>query len=358
MKDFEEFKEFESITILSVDDDGFNQELALAIFEEYSNIRIIQASQGKEAISVLEKEVVDLILLDLIMPEMNGIETLRYLKSSHEYINIPVIVVTSKEDEKKTTYQLGANDFISKPYSPEELKLRVFNHLRIKVFCDLLYDIKDDSDQKDASSEHQLCHLKKAIEIAIGSQKKLLEKLGNMAHENSQRDENSAKRMGEYGKVMAKLCGLNSKEIDNLYYSMSIYDIGLLRVSKEDRKDSQNKAFREYPILGLSVLDDLAETTLIKMAKEVILHHQENWDGSGYPDALKGEDIPLYAQIASIIHFYDELTVAKVYSPNVLSSQDALEIIKRESGVKFNPYLLTLFVENFEIFRDIKNRLA
>ncbi len=353
-----ELEEFDSVTILSVDDDGFNQELASAIFIEYDNIKVIQAGHGKEAISILEKEPVDIILLDLIMPEMNGIETLTYLKESNEYKDIPVIVVTSKEGEKKATYQLGANDFISKPYSPEEMKLRVFNHLRVKVFSDLLYDIQDDSSNKDASSDNQLCHLKKAIEIAIGSQKKLLEKLGNMAHENSQRDENASKRMGEYAKVMAKLCGLNSKEIDNLYYSMSIYDIGLLRLSKKERKNPQTKAFKEYPTLGLSVLDDLEETTLIKMAKEVILYHQENWDGSGYPEALKGKSIPLYAQIASIVHFYDELTISKVYAPEVISSEEALDIIKRESGVKFDPSLLTLFVENFELFRDIKNRLS
>ena len=353
-----ELKEFDAVTILSVDDDGFNQELASAIFEEHDNINVIQAGHGKEAISLLEQEPVDIILLDLIMPEMNGIETLKYLKEDNEYKNIPVIVVTSKEDEKKATYQLGANDFISKPYNPEELKLRVFNHLRIKTFSNLLYDIQDESSSQNASSENQLEHLKKAIKIAIGSQKKLLEKLGNIAHENSHRDENASKRMGEYAKVMAKLCGLNSKEIDNIYYCMSIYDIGLLRLSLEERKNPQSKAFKRYPALGLSVLDDLEETTLIKMAKDVVLYHQENWDGSGYPEALKGKSIPLYAQIASIVHFYDELTISKVYSPEIISSEEALEIIKRESNVRFDPTLLTLFVENFEMFRDIKNRLS
>ena len=352
----EKLEEFNSVTILSVDDDGFNQEMASAIFEEYNNIQIIQACHGKEAISVLEKVVVDIILLDLIMPEMNGIETLTYLKKSREYQNIPVIVVTSKEDEKRTTYQLGANDFISKPYSPEELKLRVFNHLRIKVFSDLLYDIQDDSTRSEASSDNQLHHLKQAIEIAIGSQKKLLEKLGDIAHETNQENKNSSKRRGEYTKVMAKLCGLNSKEIDNLYYSMSIYDIGLLRVSEEDRKNSQTKKFKEYPRLGLSVLDDLEETTLIKMSKEVILYHRENWDGSGYPEALKGNSIPLYAQIASIVQFYDELTSSRVYSPEIHSSEDALEIIKRESGIKFDPELLNIFIKHFEMFREVKNR--
>jgi len=350
-------EEFEKIIILSVDDDEFNQALASSIFEEFENITVLEAGHGKEALEMLETEVVDVILLDILMPIMDGIETLKVLKSNPEYKSIPVIVVTSKEEEKRTTYQLGANDFISKPYSPEELKLRVFNHLRIKYFCDLLYDIKDDA-QTQASSEHQLSDLKKAVEIAIGSQKKLLEKLGNIAHEDSDAQEKASSRLGEYAKTMAKLCGLNSKEIDNLYYCMSIYDIGLLRVSKEDRKNAQSANFKEYPLLGLSVVDDLEETTLIKMAKQVIIAHKENWDGSGYPYGLKGKEIPLYSQIASIVDFYDELTISRIYSNKIVSSEDALDIIKREKGVKFDPKLLELFIDNFELFRDIKNRLS
>jgi len=353
-----EFENFEDTSILCVDDDGFNQELASAIFDDYSTINIIPANHGGEALKVLEKEPIDLILLDLIMPEMDGFETLKYLKESAEYRTIPVIVVTSKEDEKRRTYQLGANDFISKPYSPEELKLRVFNHLRVKKFCDLLYDIKDESSCNDVSSTNHLCHLREAIEIAIGSQKKLLAKLGNIAHNNTQRDEYTSKRMGEYAKLMAQLNGLNSKEVDNIYYVMSIYDIGLLRVPKEHRSDANSNAFKEYPELGLHVLDDLEETTLIKMAKEVILSHQEHWDGSGYPNRLKGEEIPLYARIASIINFYDELTTSRIYAPDVVTSEDAVDIMKRENGIKFDHNILTLFVENVELFRDIKNRLT
>jgi len=353
-----EFEKFEDTTILSVDDDGFNQELASAIFEDYDKIRIIPAGHGKEAFEILEKEPIDLILLDLVMPEMDGFETLKYLKKSIEYRGIPVIVVTSKEDEKRSTYLLGANDFISKPYSPEELKLRVFNHLHVKKFCDLLYDIKDESSNESVSSSNHLCHLKEAIEIAIGSQKKLLAKLGNIAHNDNSRDEFASKRMGEYAKIMAQLNGLNSKEIDNIYYAMSIYDIGLLRVPKEYRSNKESKEFKAYPELGLDILNDLEETILIKMAKEIILSHQENWDGSGYPNGISGEGIPLYARIASIINFYDELTSSRIYAPDIVTSEEALDIMKREKAIKFDPNILNLFVENFELFRNIKNKLS
>ena len=355
MKDFENF---EDTIILNVDDDEFNQELASAVFDDYNSINVLAANNGEEAITLLETEAIDLILLDLMMPKMDGFETLKYLKSNAEYRDIPVIIVTSKEEEKRKTYQMGADDFISKPFSPEELKLRVYNHLRIKKFSELLSEIQEE----DSSSSSNLCHLKEAIEIAIGSQKKLLEKLGNIAHENSHEksgnDTHASKRIGEYAKIMAKLNGLNSKEIDNLYYSMSIYDIGLLRVPKEDRVNPNSKVFKSYPLLGLDILEELEETTLIKMAKEVILTHQENWDGSGYPHALKGESIPLYGRIASIINYYDELTTSRIYSPEIVSSMEALDIIKREKGLKFDPALVTLFADNFEQFRDIKDRLS
>jgi len=353
-----QFKDFNTVHILSVDDNEFNQEFVIAIFEEFNNIKILQAFNGNEGLEVLEKEVVDIILLDLMMPEMNGFEMLKRVKSNIEYKSIPVIIVTSKEDEKRATYQLGANDFISKPYGPEELKLRIFNHLHIKIFSDLIYEIEDSSRGESASSNNTLKQIKTAIEIALGTQKKLLAKLGDMAHENSQRDNEASIRMGEYAKLLAQLYGLSSKEIDNLYYTMSIYDIGLLRVPKEKRANVNSLEFREYPNLGLSIIEDLDESSLVKMAKEVILSHRENWDGSGYPNSLKGEEIPLYARIASIVDFYDELTVERVYTENIFNSTEALEIMKRESAIRFDPNVLELFVQNFSRFRDLKSRYA
>ena len=355
-KMIETLKTFEATNILSVDDDEFNQAMASAIFDDYKQISILQASQGKEALSLLDKEPIDLILLDLMMPEMDGFETLKRIKENAEYRDVPVIVVTSKEEEKRKTYQLGANDFISKPYSPEELKLRVYNHLKIKKFSELIYEIKDDVSEEGSLSKSHLSHLQEAIKIAISSQKKLLSKLGALSQEGDKRDEQSVKRMGEYVKLMAKLCGLNTKEIDNLYYVMSIYDIGLLRVPKEYRSDSASSFFKQYPKLGLSVFDDLEETTLIKMAREVILTHQENWDGSGYPQALNGNAIPLYSRIVSLVNFYDELTMGRAYTEVIHSTSDTLEIMKREKGVKFDPELLTLFIDNFEQFKELKNQ--
>ena len=348
MKKLENLGEF---TLLSIEDDAFNQELATAIFEDIPNITIYLASDGQEGLDIIKSKKIDIILLDLMMPKVSGLELLRIIKRDSRYSSIPVIVVTSKSHEKTTTYKLGADDFISKPYNPEELKLRVFNQLRIKKFNDLIGNIS-------SSAQDNIDYLKDAIDIVDNSQKQLLNILGNMVHENGFYNKNTSKRLGEYAKLLGHLYGLNSTEADNIYYTMSIYDIGLLRIPREqlDREDS--KIFRKHPELGLEILEDIKETTLISMAKKVILYHHESWDGTGYPYRMEGTEIPIYAQIASLVDFFDKLTTHRVYTTNTVSVMEALDIIKRERGLMFNPELVDLFIRNFTKFTDIKDRLS
>jgi putative two-component system response regulator len=352
-----ELEKLGKCSILIVEDDGFNQELAAAIFEEYKEITILKADDGKEAFAVLEKEDVDIILLDLVMPNMNGFETLEALKKSDLYGDIPVIIVTSEENERKTTYKLGANDFISKPYNPTEVKLRVLNNLRIKKFSSVFDEIKHDSNEEGIHSSDYISNLKKALELADSSQKKLLSKLGNLAHDNENK-EKASQRLGEYTVLMGNLYGLNKREIDDIFYAMSIYDIGLLRLPKETYPNTEGHLFKTHPQLGIEILNDLEETHLIKMAKTITLYHHENWDGSGYPKGLKAEAIPLYTRIASIADYFDELTSIRSYDKDFMSCEDALEVMKRESAIKLDPTLLRLFIDNFEKFVNIKNKFA
>lgn len=350
-----ELEKLGKCSILIVEDDSFNQELAAAIFEEYKEINVLKANNGQEAFKVLEKETIDIILLDLVMPKMNGFETLEILKKSDIYQNIPVIIVTSEENERKTTYKLGANDFISKPYNPTEVKLRVLNNLRIKKFSYVFDEIKNKTDKEDIHSPNYINNLQKALELADSSQKKLLAKLGNLAHRNENKEE-SAQRLGEYTVLLGNLYGLNKREIDDIFYAMSIYDIGLLRLPKQAYSNTEGHLFKTHPQLGIEILNDLEETHLIKMAKIITLYHHENWDGSGYPEGLKEEAIPLYTRIASITDYFDELTSSRSYDKNFISSDDALEVMKRESAIKLDPTLLTLFINNFQKFKDIQKK--
>ncbi len=353
-----DWESFGNVSILSVEDDGFNQELASAIFEEIENVTVYRAENGEEALDLLKNIYVDVILLDLMMPKMNGFETLKSLKSDEKLSSIPVIVVTSKEEEKKTTYKLGANDFISKPYNPEELKLRTFTHLKMKKFADILTGIKTSYKSDDASGSKNFSELKEILEIVDSSQKQLLFKLGNLSHEDETKDSNASKRLGEYAKYLAKLQGLNSKDIENIYYSMSIYDIGFLRIPKDILIKKSYGEIRKHPELGVEILKDLKETALIKMAKEITYMHHEDWDGNGYPRGIKEYEISIYARIASIIDYFDELTTKRSYSETLLSSSEALDVMKRERGSKFDPALLDMFINNFDEFISIKKRYS
>lgn len=248
------------------------------------------------------------------MPEMNGFETLSAIKENEKYNKIPVIIVTSEENERKTTYKLGANDFISKPYNPTELKLRVANNLKIKRFSDLMESIQGETDDLATVTSGHLQNLKEALKIADSSQKQLLSTLGNMAHENGYKDENASERLGEYVSLLSNLYGLNKKDIDNMFYAMSIYDIGLLRIAKDKLIDTDDREYKKHPELGLDTLDGLEETNLIKIAKIITLSHHECWDGSGYPNGLKGDKISIYARIAAVADYYDELTIGRSYN--------------------------------------------
>ncbi|SHO80553.1 HD domain protein [hydrothermal vent metagenome] len=347
---------FGDITLLSVEDDEFNQELASAIFEEFKNVTVLQAKNGEEALEILKEREVDIILLDLMMPKMNGFETLEIIKNSDKYALIPVIIVTSEENEKKRTYKLGANDFVSKPYSPTELKMRVANNIKIRRFWDILSDIQVDAESSNAMSNEQLNNLRYALKIADNSQKQLLIKLGNMAHKNGYRDKHSTERLSDYMSFLAKLYGIDKQEIDNMAYSIAIYDIGLLRIDKNKLSNSDTVEYKSHPELGLKVLEGLENSNLIEMAREITISHHENWDGSGFPRGLKGEEISIYVRVVALVDYFDELTSNRCYDSNILSDSDALEVIQRERGVRLDPKLLDIFVDNFDKFLDIKRK--
>lgn len=339
-------------SILCVEDDSFNQELASAVFDEYQNIKIIQASNGKEAIDILKSQKVDLILLDLMMPQMDGFETLKILKSSDKFRDISVIIVTSKESEEIATYQLGADDFILKPYNPHELRLRTFKSFRVSYFHKLLEDIKINSNTPKASSTQNFNNIREAIDIAIRYQKDLLSHFANILD----RDKNSIIRLREYIILFAKLNGLTKKEIDDISYIIYIYDIGLLAIERQKLINLDKKAYLSHTLLGFKLLEKIEQTNIIKVAKDVAYSHHENWNGKGYPDGLKADEIPFYARLVSIIDYFDELTTSRSYDKNYISTQKALEVIKREREVKFDPNLVDIFIANFTQFEDIRDR--
>ncbi len=138
-----------------------------------------------------------------------------------------------------------------------------------------------------------------------GSQRKLLIKIGSLAHNTDGYNNRATIRVAEYAKLLGTLYGLSAKDIENIYYSMFIYDIGLLRIASNNMS---SKEYKLHPKYGVEVLNGIRETSLIRMAKYITLYHHENFDGSGFPRHLRGHEIPIYARIASIADKFDEFT--------------------------------------------------
>ena len=342
-------------TILIVEDDAFNQELASAIFEEHEAITVVKASNGIEALKTLQQVSVDIVLLDLMMPEMDGFETLRRLREDGAYNDLPVIIITSEENQRRTTHKLGANDFISKPYNPIDLKQRVLNNLQIQNFSRLLEDVMDSIQKDQMDSMQYVSKLQQMIALAEVSDKRLLYKLGALAH-GREEGVKGAERLGEYALLLGNMYGLNRYEAGDMSYSMSLYDIGLLGLS--DHGNIHQEAFRHHIELGEEILKYDNESSLVTMAQTVSKYHHEHWDGSGYPDGLQGEDIPIYARMAALVDYFDELTACRNYDKDFMTAPDALKVIVRDSGKKLDPSLVEIFRENFSKFTEIQAKFS
>jgi len=344
---------FGHITILSVEDDSFNQEMAIAVFSDFTNVEILSAANGIEALEILEKTSPDVILLDLMMPDMNGFDTLKALREHDKHHSVPVIVVTSKEDEKKSTYKLGADDFVTKPYSSSDLRERVYEQLSIKRFHALSDTIRATMKQGETHTQEHIEAVREMVRLALGVPRKLLPLIGALAQRRADQKGTDALRLGEYAKLLSRLYGLNNQEIENIALVMSLYDATLLLLGDEELESS---SYREHPRKASRLTEELPANNLINMARTVMMMHHEAWNGDGYPDGIAQDAIPVHARIVGLLDYFDELTHTRNLRTDVISASDALEVMKRDKGLRLDPMLLEMFAENFSQFVEIKNR--
>ena len=347
-----EWISFGEITLLSIEDDSFNQELMSSVFEEIPNIKVLKASNGKEGLEQLGQNDVDIILLDLIMPQMNGFEMLEQIKSTPEYRDIPVIIVTSKEEERRRTYKMGANDFITKPYSPTELKVRVHNLVSLRRFSKIYETLSKDAHSSDIDNDRQIKLIQESIKTAdCHANRNLYEKLATLSR--GYKSENDAKRLSKYAHLMAKLYGMSNHEAELFACAVSLYDIGLLHIPLNMLEKIETKEYREHPNIGYEILNGMGESELIDMAKVMTLYHHENWDGSGFPLKIKQQKIPLVARLCAVVDYYDELTSKRVYTEEPIKCEEALLVLEREKGRRLDPELTDIFINNFERFKAL-----
>jgi putative two-component system response regulator len=347
------------VRILAVDDDPMVLDVLEMLLAEL-DIKLYRAGNGQEALDLLSTEPdMDAILLDLEMPVMNGTETLNILKLNDCYRNIPVIVVTANRDEAVKTLAQGANDFLSKPYDPDELRVRIMNHVRRKKLTDLSEDmnqvLESELVKKNAA-------LQKALNLSKEAEYEISLRLGMAAEYRDLETGMHTRRISVLSKALAILAGLSDEDAEVLHYASPLHDVGKIGISdrillKPGKLDAgEFDIMKMHSVIGGKILTGAERYPLLEAGKIIALQHHERWDGSGYPHGLSGTNIHIFARIVSIVDVFDALTSERPYK-KAFSFEKARKIMLDGLGTFFDPTLLAHFFDQYDQFVKIKEDL-
>jgi putative two-component system response regulator len=337
-------------TIFIVDDSDTNLAMAEEALEEY--YRVMTIPSAIKMFTLLEKVMPDLILLDIEMPEIDGIETLRRLKSDNLYVDIPVIFLTGHNDASIEAhgFELGAVDFITKPFSPPVLLNRIKLHLNIDLLIrertaqlrrlqgGLVYILADMVENRDMKASGHVERVTAYIKILI----------------------DAMMIRGLYADEMSKW------DLEIVASSARLHDLGKITTSdiilnKPDKLTQEEfEAIKAHSVNGEQIIEKIIRSTgaedFLLSAKMFAGYHHERWDGTGYPHALKETEIPLQGRIMAIADVYDALVSKRPYK-DALTDEETVRIIIDLSGKQFDPKIVEVFLEVKDLFKAVRESL-
>lgn len=351
----------DQIVVLAVDDIELNREMIHIILGSSADTVVIQAGNGSEALDILRQEpVVDIVLLDLEMPVMNGYETLERIKNDDRFRQIPVIVLTADSSEVTRTLAMGANDFMAKPYNPEELTLRVKNHVRSKKLNEMVRDmnsiLQEEIDRKTSE-------LQKALDFSRKAEFEISVRLGRAAEFRDTETGMHIRRISELSWKLAVLAGLDEQESGILRQAAPLHDVGKIGIPdrvllKPGKLDADEFGLMKmHTVIGSKILSGAGEFPVISAGQIVAQQHHEKWDGSGYPHGLSGKDIHIFGRIVMVADIFDALTSIRPYK-KAFSLEKAVEIMLEGRGEFFEPRLVDIFLDNLQVFVGIKEKYS
>ena len=338
--------------ILLVDDEERNLKL-LALLLGREGYLLATAGNGQEALARVRDFLPDLILLDVMMPVMDGFEVCRRLRADPAFGQIPVVMVTALEDRESrlTGLEAGANDFLSKPVDGTELLVRVRNLLKVKEFADFLADHNRILADQVAAKTRELrdAYIDTVYRLTLAAEYK---------------DEDTAahiRRISLYTAHMARLLGLDEEAVEVMRYASPMHDVGKIGIPDQillkpgPLTAEEFAVMKGHPLIGTGILGGSTAPVLISAAR-FALHHHERWDGKGYPAGLKGEEISLEGRILNLVDQYDALRSERSYKP-AFDHQRTMRILLEGDGrtdpSHFDPAILQMFREHHEEFARI-----
>ena len=351
---------YKKIKILIVEDDVFSRRVLVSMFkyDHFGNsFDIFESGDGKDALQKILNNNFDLILLDIHIPKMDGISVLKTIRRSNKFLLTPIIILTADLDEKIRALRCGASDFLVKPYDKVELKLKIFNQVKIKRYSmelkrQVLEKAKELQDKIYKTEESQRKFL---LKLAMQSERQMFFS-----------DSLKAEKIATYSKELSTLCcNFTPEALKNIYYAAAFHNIGFISLpNKIKNKNGQyteqdRKLMQRHIYHGAKFLYGLENTNLLSVAKPIIEEYCERWDGKGYPRGLHGDDISFYARIVSIVVYFNALTSHRGYRSRVVfSNREVYQILKKQSGKIFDPILIDVFLNNFDKFIKIRDRIS
>jgi putative two-component system response regulator len=322
--------------ILCVDDSQTNLSLLNSVLSKHS-YKVTCLLSGQEALDYLNAHptTVDLLLLDIMMPVMDGYTVCKMLKQSQELSKIPVIFLTAYNDIEALTqsFEVGGVDYLTKPFRIKELLVRIQTHLKLKFY----------QDQEIEKTQHEL--------IAM---------MGSLAESHHPDTATHVKRVGEYAALISKLVGFGDEQAKVIESASMLHDIGkvttpdavLMKPSK--LTDDEFEIMKQHAKAGFDALNH-SSLPLFKTAAIIAHEHHEKYDGSGYPRGLRGHEIHILGRIVAFADVLDAISSRRAYK-NGWKLDEIFSFIKSENGKHFDPTIVDLFMDNFSLFLDIREK--
>jgi len=325
--------------IMIVDDDPGNIHILERILKWQGYSRIFSITRSTEAVELYRDTRPDILLLDLKMPEMNGLEVLSQLSKIEEDHYIPVLVLTAQQDRvtKLEALKAGAKDFLNKPFDIAEVLLRIDNIIETRL---LHNEIRDQNKILEEKVRERTRELRE-------TQLEIINRLGRASEYRDNETGMHIIRMSRLSARLAQALGMNAESCELILHASPMHDVGkigipdhiLLKPGKLN--DVEWEIMRMHPTMGAEMLSG-GQSELLQMAELIAITHQERWDGSGYPKGLRGEEIPLEGRIVALCDVFDALTSRRAYK-SAFSVEDSVSEIEKQSGKLFDPKLVDVF---------------
>ena len=341
-----------SMTILAVDDNEANTDLLQWTLEEEGFDNLLVSNDSRKVKEILENNEIDLLVLDIRMPYLDGFQIMEMIKKDFPSRKFPIIVVTAENANREKSLSLGATDFITKPFMNWEIILRINNALKNQYYF-----------KKEEKRSEELSKLVKERTAEIEeTQREVVRRLAKASEYRDNETGMHIIRMSNICCYIAKKMECDESYSDLLLNASPLHDVGKIGIPdsillKPGKLDPDERRIMETHVtIGNEVLSG-HHSLLLNMAAEIALYHHERWDGTGYPKGIKGKNIPLSARIASIADVADALLSKRPYK-DAWPLDRVVEYIINEKGKCFDPSIVDIFVEEIDAIVEIRSLYA